>query len=268
MAVKTDFDQLDALLIRAALGAKARRFHIEVLDACESTSTRLLDLAQAGAPSGSVVVCERQTAGRGRRGRAWLSAPGASLTFSLLKRFAPGARPLAGLSLAVGAAVAHALEDMGATGIGLKWPNDILVADAKLGGILVETITERGAQLAVIGIGLNVQLPKELAATIPAETADLLSAMPAVPSRNLILARLLARLDTALSAFVRAGFAGCVEAWLARHAYAGRAVRILADGVPPVEGCCHGVDADGALLLETGTGIRRILSGEVSLRKA
>lgn len=268
VADQTLFEPLSAATILTALGAKARRFHVEVLDTCASTSTRLLDLAQAGAPSGTVVACERQTAGRGRRGRSWLSVPGDSLTFSLLRRFAAPAKPLAGLSLAVGVAVARALERLGADGIGLKWPNDILVADAKLGGILVETVAERGSQLAVIGIGLNVRLPRSLAEAIPAEAADLASAMPAVPSRNLLLAALLAELDAALGSFSRSGFPGCVDAWMARHAYAGRSVHILVEGVAPVAGRCIGVDGDGALLLETGAGVRRILSGEVSLRTA
>ncbi len=260
-------EALDADLINAALGDHARRFHVEVLDTCESTSTRLLDLAEAGVPSGTVVVCERQTAGRGRRGRNWLSAPGASLTFSLLRRFPPSPRSLAGLSLASGVAVARALEGMGAAGVGLKWPNDILVGDAKLGGILVETLNDGGAQLAVIGIGLNVRLPRALAAAIPTDAADLQSVMQTAPSRNLLLANLLRELDAMLSTFARTGFPAFIDAWLSRHAYSGCHVRILAEGAAPLEGRCRDIDVDGALLLDTGAGLRRVVSGEVSLRK-
>ncbi|MBA3902175.1 MAG: biotin--[acetyl-CoA-carboxylase] ligase [Rhodocyclaceae bacterium] len=262
------FEQLDAAVVNAALGALAPSFRVDVLDTCESTSTLLLDRAPLGAPSGSVIACERQTAGRGRRGRSWLSAPGDSLTFSLYWRFPAGTPLLAGLSLAVGVAVARTLEKNGAAGIRLKWPNDILAADGKLGGILVETMTGGGTQAAVIGIGLNVRLPRAIAEAVGIQAADLSSVMPFAPSRNLLLAGVLAELAVMLDEFARSGFAAFIEEWLSRHAYTGRTVRILADGAQPVEGRCAGVDADGALLLETAAGMKRIVSGEVSLRTA
>lgn len=258
-------EPLSSRVIAAALEVPAR-FSIEVLDSCESTSTLLLDRAQQGAPSGSVVVCERQTAGRGRRGRSWLSAPGDSLTFSLLWRFPEGMPPPVGLSLAVGVAVARTLEGLGAAGVGLKWPNDILADGAKLGGILIETLTAGGCHAAVIGIGLNVRLPDRIAAAVDVPAGALEAVMPFAPSRNLLLAGLLDGLAGLLDEFARTGFAGLIEEWMMRNAHAGQRVAILAEGVDPVEGCCAGVDADGALLLETATGLRRIVSGEVSLR--
>ncbi len=258
-------EPLSVEVIAAALPAPAR-FAIEVADRCESTSTLLLDRAQQGAPSGSVVACERQTAGRGRRGRSWLSAPGDSLTFSLLWRFPAGMPPPAGLSLAVGVAVARTLEGMGAAGIRLKWPNDILAGGAKLGGILVETLSSGGRHAAVIGIGLNVRLPPRIAAVVDTAAGALEAVMPCAPSRNLLLAGLLDGLAVMLDEFARTGFAALIEEWLARHAHAGQRVSILADGTAPLEGRCAGVDADGALLLDTAAGLRRIVSGDVSLR--
>jgi biotin-[acetyl-CoA-carboxylase] ligase BirA-like protein len=147
--------------IAAHARAAARRFDIDVLDSCDSTNAVLLARAEAGAPSGTVVIANEQTAGRGRRGRSWFASPGDSLTFSLLWRFAPGTAP-AGLSLAVGLAVAQALTDLcagvGAGDTALKWPNDILKDGRKLGGILVELLP--GApHAAVIGIGINLHLP-------------------------------------------------------------------------------------------------------------
>lgn len=260
------FEALDCEVIAAALRAPAR-FSLALLDNCASTSTLLLDRAQQGASSGSVVVCERQTAGRGRRGRSWLSAPGDSLTFSLLWRFPEGTPPPVGLSLAVGVAVARTLEGMGAAGVRLKWPNDILVDGAKLGGILIETLSSGGRHAAVIGIGLNVRLPREIAAAVDAPAGALEAVMPFAPSRNLLLAGLLDGLAAMLEEFARSGFAGLIEEWLARNAHAGQPVRLIAEGAAPVEGRCAGVDADGALLLETETGLRRIVSGEVSLRQ-
>lgn len=259
------FEPLSAAVIGAALRAP-ERFTIEVLDSCASTNTLLLERAQQGAASGSVVVCERQNAGRGRRGRSWLSAPGDSLTFSLLWRFPGGTPAPAGLSLAAGVAVARVLEEMGAAGIGLKWPNDILAGGAKLGGILVETLSAGGCHVAVIGIGLNVRLPERIAAALEVPAGALAAVMPFAPSRNLLAAALLDGLAVLLDEFARSGFAGLVAEWRARNALAGRRVAVLAEGAAPIEGRCSGVDADGALLLETATGLRRIVSGEVSLR--
>ena len=258
-------EPLSIQAIAAALAAP-ERFSIELLDSCESTSTLLLDRAQQDAPSGSAIVCERQTAGRGRRGRNWLSAPGDSLTFSFLWRFPAGMPPPAGLSLAVGVAVARVLEGMGAAGVRLKWPNDIFAGGAKLGGILIETLTSGGRHVAVIGIGLNVRLPEAIASAIDAPAGALDAVMPFAPSRNLLLAGLLEGLAEMIETFGQAGFPGFIEEWLARNAHAGQQVRILAEGAAPIEGRCAGVDADGALLLETATGLRRIVSGELSLR--
>ncbi len=259
------FEPLSAAVIAAALRAP-ERFSVEVRDSCASTSTLALERAQQGAASGSVVACERQTAGRGRRGRSWLSAPGDSLTFSLLWRFAQGTPAPVGLSLAAGVAVARVLEGMGAAGIGLKWPNDILADGAKLGGILVETLSAGGRHAAVIGIGLNVRLPERIAAALDVPAGALEAVMPFAPSRNLLLAGLLDGLAGLLDEFAHGGFAGLVGEWSARNVLAGRRVAVLAEDAAPLEGRCAGVDADGALLIETAAGLRRIVSGEVSLR--
>src|SRR5471032_1954753 len=152
------YDCLDAAAVRAQLGPRARRFRVELLDACASTNTLLLERARAGAPSGSVIACELQSAGRGRRGNNWQSGLGGSLTFSLLWRFAQGAAGLSGLSLAAGVAVARALAAGGAAEVQLKWPNDLLHAGRKLGGILIELRGDaQGPSAAVIGIGINVR---------------------------------------------------------------------------------------------------------------
>lgn len=265
MDTKTFDDPLDTAIIAAALSAPAR-FRIELLESCTSTNSVLLDRAQQGAPSGSVVVSERQSAGRGRRGRSWLSAPGDSLTFSLLWRFPADMPPPAGLSLAVGVATARVLEGVGAAGVQLKWPNDILAGRAKLGGILIETWSSAGRHVAVIGIGLNVRLSERIAAAVGDAAAALEAFMSFVPSRNLLLASLLDGLAAMLDEFARTGFAGLAEEWAARHAHAGQQVAVFAADGSCLEGRCAGVDADGALLLETAAGLRRIHSGDVSLR--
>ena len=118
---------IDPVLLKTRLGNQAGRFDVDALDECDSTNSELLRRAEGGAPSGSVVVADRQSAGRGRRGRNWLSSPESSLTFSLLWRFSGNASTLSGLSLAVGVALAQAMENLGAQGVCLKWPNDVLL---------------------------------------------------------------------------------------------------------------------------------------------
>ena len=247
------------------LGAAARRFDIDVLPSCDSTNAVLLNRAEAGAPSGTVVIAEEQTAGRGRRGRSWFASPGDSLTFSLLWRFAPGTAP-AGLSLAVGVAVARALQSAGAGGIALKWPNDILREGRKLGGILVELVP--GApHAAVIGIGINLRLPAGMPEEVRATSAAL-SANGEALDPNDLYGALLGELLITLEAFAALGFAAIRPEWMAHHAFQDARVSLSTDFGPPRTGICHGVDTDGALLLEVDGRIERILSGEVSLRPA
>lgn len=251
--------------IAAKLGDAARRFDIDVLPSCDSTNAVLLARAESGAPSGTVVIAEEQTAGRGRRGRSWFASPGDSLTFSLLWRFAPGTAP-AGLSLAVGVAVARALRGVGAGGTALKWPNDILKEGRKLGGILVELVP--GApHAAVIGIGINLRLPAGMPDEVRAASAAL-SAGGAAPDANDLYAALLGELLLTLETFATAGFAAIRPRWLAHHAHQDARVTLSGDFGPPRQGICRGVDTDGALLLDVDGRVERILSGEVSLRPA
>lgn len=224
----------------------------------------LLERADVGAPAGTVVIAEAQSAGRGRRGRTWISAPGDSLTFSLLWRFAPGTAP-AGLSLAAGLAVVQALEKVGAgrTAVQLKWPNDLLFEGKKLGGILTELLP--GApHVAVIGIGLNLRLPE----TLPAELRAQSAALTGIVKPNDLLAHILLALLAVLESFAESGFAGLRAAWTQRHAFENAPIRLLSDFATPREGICRGADVDGALLLEVDGRTERVLSGEVSLRRA
>ena len=121
---------IDPVILKTRLGTWAGRFDVDALAECDSTSSELLRRAEKGAPAGTVIVADQQSAGRGRRGRQWLSAPEASLTFSLLWRFSGPASQLSGLSLAVGVGLARGLERLGAQGVCLKWPNDVLRARA------------------------------------------------------------------------------------------------------------------------------------------
>lgn len=248
---------LAATAIAAALGADAARFRIDVVDECDSTNTLLLARAAAGAPPGSVIAARRQTAGRGRLGRAWHADEAASLAFSMLWRLPPGTSP-SGLSLVVGIAAAEALQAREVDGIALKWPNDLLLGGKKLGGILVEL----SGTAVVIGIGLNLRLPEGL----PPEVAAHAAALDREFDRNALLAALLIGLQGVLEAFGAGGFPALRDRWQVLDAYAGAPVRVVSGAATVLEGTGAGVDADGALLLRTGRGIERILSGDVSLR--
>ena len=261
----------DLPALAQALGADARRFDADLLPVCDSTNAVLLARAEAGAPSGSVVIAATQTAGRGRRGRTWISAPGDSLTFSLLWRFPAGTLPL-GLSLAVGVAVTSALAKVSAGGTAgcrpaanmetaLKWPNDVLRDGRKLAGILVELVPGQ-PHAAVIGIGLNLRLP----ASLPPEIRASSTALDQSIDSTVLLAALLVELRVVLERFAESGFAGLRSDWTARHAYQDVPVQLLSDFAPPRAGICRGVDVDGALLFESAGKVERILSGEISLR--
>jgi BirA family biotin operon repressor/biotin-[acetyl-CoA-carboxylase] ligase len=250
-----------------ALLPQADRFHVLALAECASTNTSLMQRTAAGATSGTVLIADRQSAGRGRRGRAWASSPEASLTFSILWIFPGDLARLSGLSLAVGVAVARALDRCGAANIRLKWPNDILHDDSKLGGILVELGAGTDFSRAVVGIGLNLRLPERIEASATALPPTALERILAEqPDRHVLLATLLDELAQVFDRFSTEGFAALRDEWLARHAWQDRPVGVLRDGHVEKEGVCLGADADGALLVRTKDGLIRCLSGDVSLR--
>ena len=250
---------LDALI--AALGPSACRFDVDAVAECDSTNSRLLDKATRGAPSGSVLVTDTQSAGRGRLGRVWASSPAASLTFSLLWRFPANSSAPSGLSLAIGVALARGLEHLGARGITLKWPNDVLLCRRKLAGVLVE-LQPGDIRSTVIGVGVNLKHPPHLPDGIEAAALD--ETVATIP-REQVLAALLTSLCSTLDHYAASGFATLRSEWEARNAHAGAQVRI-SGGDKDLLGTCVGLDDDGALLLDTGQNVQRIVSGDVSLR--
>ncbi|MBS1159032.1 MAG: biotin--[acetyl-CoA-carboxylase] ligase [Proteobacteria bacterium] len=260
---------IDPILLKSRLAALAGRFDVDALVACDSTSSEVARRAESGAPAGTVIVADGQTAGRGRRGRHWSSVPAASLTFSLLWRFSGSPARLAGLSLAVGVALARALESLGAAGVCLKWPNDVLLRQgddyAKLAGILIELSADRRGTQVIIGIGLNLAPP---AADLAQAAAGLNQALSGEIDRHQVLAAILSALAGELDTFAERGFAGSKAEWLRRQAWPEQPVQVLGEGGAALGGRCLGVDDEGALLLETASGMQRIFSGDVSLRRA
>jgi BirA family biotin operon repressor/biotin-[acetyl-CoA-carboxylase] ligase len=257
---------LDEASVARQLGGAARYFDIRLFDEIDSTNTALMAAAHQGAPSGMVYAAERQTAGRGRRGRAWQGELGGTLMCSLLWRFNLGVANLSGLSLAVGLALARALDRLGVRGARLKWPNDILCAEGKLGGILIELSGDAlGPSAVVIGIGLNLHLSTETRATLDQPAYDLAS-LGFSGDRNALLAALLVEMAELLPAFERHGFAPLAAEWEARHAMQGCEARLILPNGEQVAGRVLGVASDGALRFSAADGERRVHAGEISLR--
>jgi len=233
-------------------------FTVEVLPEIDSSNTELMRRARAGRTEPVLLVAEHQTAGRGRLGRGWQSAPEDSLTFSLALPLAPA--DWGGLSLAVGVSVADSLHPA----IRLKWPNDLWLQDRKLGGILIETASfgeAGGSRYAVIGIGLNLAPRSAEGLAIP--PAALRELLPDIDAGAALL-RIAAPLVGAVQAFEQFGFAPFQARFGARDALRDRPVT-LSDGT---EGTAHGVGDDGSLLVHTAAGMQTVRSAEVSVRPA
>ncbi len=259
---------LDANEIAHHLGGHASAFQIEVVDHTGSTNDDLMSRARQDAVTGVVRVAELQTAGRGRRQRSWHSGIGDALTFSLLWTFARGPAALSGLSLAVGVSLVRTLQTMGIADVTLKWPNDILWRQHKLGGVLIETTgSVSGTVQAVIGIGLNLRLSGRVAERIDQVATDLETAGLRV-GRNALLGRLLLDLQEVLDIYARDGFAPFKGEWEQAHAYQDRMVRLDHAHGTRAQGRVIGVDDDGALLLAVGESTHRFHGGELSLRPA
>ena len=246
------------------LGKDAGQFDIGILPQAVSSNTLLLQRAGPGAaPGGSVLAVELQTAGRGRMGRTWCSGLGSTLTFSLLWRFDCGLNALSGLSLAVGVAIARALNGLGAQDVRLKWPNDILTEQGKLGGVLIEAQGDMlGPSAVVIGLGLNCSLPDNLAGRIDQPAGALDEVCQDMPTRNRLLAAVLQELADALRQFAQGGFAAFGGEWERYHIHQDQPVQLrMADG-SVVTGIARGVSDRGELRLETAQGMKQFNSGE------
>ncbi len=266
---------LDREAILTAIGAERAWFKLELYDALESTNSYLMKKASqqvlALAPHATCVVAELQTAGKGRRGRSWQAGLGASLTFSLLWRFQSGASALSGLSLAVGVALIRALHSLGIHQARLKWPNDVLVANGrgpeKLAGILIELQGDMdGPSAAVIGVGVNLNLPEEIRRQIDQPATDVSTLAPEAANPNVLLGTILKHMADVLSEFERGGFEVLRDEWSAHHAYHHQAVRLIMPDGREILGEVSGVASDGILLVNTPQGEQRFSAGEISLR--
>jgi BirA family transcriptional regulator, biotin operon repressor / biotin---[acetyl-CoA-carboxylase] ligase len=233
-----------------------------------STNTQLLERGAPPVGRFDFLTAEHQTAGRGRRGRNWLAPPGSAVCLSWSWCFAGMSNQMGALSLAIGVAALRALRSLDIKGTQLKWPNDLVTADGKLGGILIEMRTESAGPVHVVtGMGLNLALSSELRQQIRASgntPTDLCTLAGAIVSRSALVAALLNHGIAAMEQFGREGFAPFLAEYSVADCLRDRAVTI--NGGPVDAGTARGVDADGALRVEQAGTTHRIIAGEVSVR--
>ncbi|MCW8332181.1 bifunctional biotin--[acetyl-CoA-carboxylase] ligase/biotin operon repressor BirA [Photobacterium sp. SDRW27] len=247
------------------ISAQVKCPNLDLIPVIDSTNQFLLDRV-GQLPQGSVCLAEYQEAGRGRRGRQWLSPFGSNLYLSMYWRLDAGMAAAMGLSLVVGVAIAEALQSLGADEIKVKWPNDLYFRDKKLAGILIEMTGQTGdAAHLVIGMGLNVAMTEQEGTEIDQDWTNLAQACEGLPERNQLAATLIQQLHNTLEQYEQVGLDGFITRWNRLDNFLDRPVKLLI-GERVVEGISRGINNQGALLLETEQGITPYIGGEISLR--
>jgi BirA family biotin operon repressor/biotin-[acetyl-CoA-carboxylase] ligase len=264
---------LDAAAIRDALRPPSILESLDVFNCIDSTSDRLRSMPLTDSGKMRAVLAEYQTGGRGRRGREWLSPYGSGLCLSVNWCFPAAPRDLPALSLAAGVAVTRALAELDLGDLGLKWPNDIVAAGGKLGGLLVDVQGESGGPISVIiGVGLNFAVSKKLrnqlssGEGLPPAGLRQLAADQDV-SRNAVAANIISEQYAMLATFAESGFAAFADEWRRYDCMKGQQVTVRI-GSDVRSGASAGIGADGALLLRENGRTHQIVSGEVTLRRA
>jgi len=241
-------------------------FRAQLKHECSSSNDEIMALARQSADLAHKALCVAhfQTKGRGRQGRSWVNRQGECLMFSLGWVFDKPQYELGSLALVVALACRRALADIGLD-VNIKWPNDLVVANDKLAGILIETARVENKTVAVIGIGINFVLPKEVENATSVQALFQTASKQGVSVQTLLNA-VLAQLDALLNEYAQNGFASCVGEYDAANRDTDRPVLLLQEGRVVHEGVVKGVDAQGALRLQTDKGEKTIVSGEISLR--
>lgn len=255
-------------VIRQQLSAlSAQRLSVLTLEQSTASTNQLARLqAEQGDATGLSVFAEQQTAGRGRRGRNWVSPFGRNIYLSMVWGFDTGVEALEGLSLAVGVAMCRAVERCGVAGIQLKWPNDLLWRGQKVGGILLEVIGDpAGFCQVIVGVGINVNMHDQVAEAIDQQWTDINKIAGATVDRSVLAGCVLDELLQLLGDYEQSGFAAYRREWLSRDAFADQPVKLIMVN-KEVAGVARGVGDSGALCLEVDGGIEQFSGGEISLR--
>jgi BirA family biotin operon repressor/biotin-[acetyl-CoA-carboxylase] ligase len=244
---------------------------LEIHDTINSTNSYLVERSQNNAPSGFICFAEHQTAGKGRRGRQWVSPYGSNIYVSILWRFQQGGiASTAGLSLAMGIAIIRALKQHDIHDVGLKWPNDIYSQGKKLGGILIEVSGEAdGPCAAVIGLGLNMYLPEIQAQTITQAWTDLTKIIGEnTLIRNKLAGTILNHILSIINGFEVLGIKAYLDEWRSYDCLKGHTATLFI-GQQQIEGIVEGIDDNGLLLIKRSDGsIQTFASGEVSFNSS
>lgn len=258
---------VDAARVARLAGLPAAQ--VEVVDEIGSTNQALLARPPCEAPA--VLIALNQVAGRGRRGRAWVGDPrdGLALSVSMSRPLAPGTPPLAGLTPALGLALAEALAPR-VPGLVVKWPNDLQRDGRKVAGTLVETRHADGRERVVVGVGVNLRVSEALARGVDQPIAGLLDGLPpdgaAALSREDVAGLVARALVDALGRFFRDGFADTARRWPRLDALAGRDVVVTDAGQLLFSGRAEGIDDTGALRVRTAERVVAVTVGDVSVR--
>jgi BirA family biotin operon repressor/biotin-[acetyl-CoA-carboxylase] ligase len=252
------------LLDSLAISAMSPDWPVTVLDSVDSTNAEALRAIGRGSSAPFLVLAERQVSGRGRRGRTWISPFAENLYYSLVLRIDGGMRQLEGLSLVVGLAVLQALRNFGVAGAGLKWPNDVLVNNKKIAGILLELVGDPADVChVVLGIGINVNMQK--ADEVDQQWTSIRLESGKSTDRNELIAELSKQLNSYIRRHQTDGFSDLQAEWEENHLWQSRSVSLIA-GARQIDGVVLGIDGQGALRLNVD-GVEKVFSGgELSLR--
>ena len=238
---------------------------LDIVPAIDSTNTALSARAQSESIDGHVLLAELQTQGKGRRGRKWISPFGRNVMLSTGFQLVAPTSNIGSISLAIGVAVANAIEGIADVSIKLKWPNDIYLNDRKLGGILIDLLQAGPPVKLLLGIGINVHAAPDWLESPNAPAIALADVVPGV-SRDDVVSALLNELVATIRQYSDEGFQSFLADWSNRDVFAGQFLYV--DGLnEEIEGWNRGIDASGALQLETNKGIRKIIGGDVSIRR-
>jgi BirA family transcriptional regulator, biotin operon repressor / biotin---[acetyl-CoA-carboxylase] ligase len=254
----------ESILVQLAHDSRRWIRELQIHAEISSTNSHLMARAASQSIDGIVCLAERQTGGRGRRGRTWLTPSGQNIALSLGKSVPISVAQVAPLSLVVGLAAVSALKRVGVDNAMLKWPNDLLLNGAKVGGILIELPSIGNPLTVVVGIGINMGSGEEVSAHLGSPVGDLLAGRISI-SRNTLAAELINSVFEMTSRFELHGFATMRPDWEDLHAHQDRNVRVIGTN-ETIEGIARGVTDSGELILETAAGIRHFSGGEVSLR--
>jgi BirA family biotin operon repressor/biotin-[acetyl-CoA-carboxylase] ligase len=245
-------------------------WRIHYFNAVESTQRIAAELAAEGAAQGAVVIAEQQSAGRGRMGRSWHSPAGVNLYMTIILRPSIPLGQVSRLSLVAAVAAAEALETVAPGIVAIKWPNDVWLGGRKACGIIAEAMTDgaQGLRCVLVGIGLNVNLAlKEVPSDLRDKATSVRIATGHACDRIELASALFNRLHSRYMEFELAGFASVRPVWERYSALSGRRVTVV-DGDARITGVVHGIDDDGALLIDTNESRARILTGDVSIEGA